>query len=320
MKKTYPIIIYSDEIFQILCTFKEPQKKEIKTSKYVLLLISLSFLAYFISSAIKVYEYGSIWGGIFFSLLSIICFLLFIFSLTYIVFNSTIFYRIRYKKWENTIRKLETNKSQRIVRKNKVQQALSDRNPAECETYEKFENVKRGLSDLWFYNKLKNDIEDIGGSISLNKKIMIFNYSHLRYDLKSIKKELDNTKFYYPDIAISINNLNIDIEIDEPYVLDSGEPIHCIGTDDYRNKYIAANGWEIIRFSEQQIVEHSDKCIKTIKNVIESILDGNGYNVIPAANDDWITPCWTESMARQMSEECYRESYLYDNEGNSKVQ
>lgn len=61
---------------------------------------------------------------------------------------------------------------------------------------------------------------------------------------------------YVPDIIFQdpLSNLHIDIEIDEPYSHDSGQPTHYYPDkyEDVRNLFFSKHGWIVIRFSEQQ--------------------------------------------------------------------
>lgn len=74
---------------------------------------------------------------------------------------------------------------------------------------------------------------------------------------------------YYPDLILQINDKHfIDIEIDEPYVGNTKQAIHYIGSDDIRNNYFQSQNWFILRFSENNIQEHLDECIYIIDNLI----------------------------------------------------
>lgn len=93
--------------------------------------------------------------------------------------------------------------------------------------------------------------------------------------------------YFYPDFLICEKGLFIDVEIDEPYVGNDGTPIHyvdnqygfCTSVDKERNDYITSQGFEIIRFSEEQIFLHPQECIIVIKDYISSILSGCQPNV-----------------------------------------
>ena len=63
---------------------------------------------------------------------------------------------------------------------------------------------------------------------------------------------------YKPDYILVSDNKDviIDIEVDEPYSFKESKPIHFIGKDDERDSFFIKEGWDIIRFSESQVVNH----------------------------------------------------------------
>lgn len=84
---------------------------------------------------------------------------------------------------------------------------------------------------------------------------------------------------YVPDFAFidTASGLHIDIEIDEPYVLQTKEPIHFKGSDDNRNNFFLSNHWIVIRFAEEQIAKQPLSCCKTIASTINEIINDNSY-------------------------------------------
>lgn len=113
---------------------------------------------------------------------------------------------------------------------------------------------------------------------------------------------------FVPDFVIYHErvNLYIDIEIDEPYVMESRKPIHCIdGRDIERDKYIINNGWVIIRYSERQVYKHLDETIKDLQSKISWLIDDD---VCPSSllSDNR----WTHDEAKILAKENYREQYL----------
>ena len=120
---------------------------------------------------------------------------------------------------------------------------------------------------------------------------------------------LFSNQYYYPDFIIKIKNIFIDIEIDEPYSGSDKSPIHYIGADDLRNQYMNSCGFEIIRFSEKQIVCYPDLCLNTIEKTIECIINGNSRMCLDN-NDNWKTPRWSKEESQMMSKNDYRETYL----------
>lgn len=118
---------------------------------------------------------------------------------------------------------------------------------------------------------------------------------------------------YEPDIAIVEKTyktgLRIDIEIDEPYSAIDNKPIHYIGCgDDYRDKVFNNLGWLVIRFSEKQIFQESDKCIAYIQRIM-SVADKNFHRTVPMGQPS-SDKRWTEAEAKIMIVEKYREKLL----------
>lgn len=312
LNEKYPQIIYSNLIDPILSLPPEPKKNKVKPIMYPIILVALLFSICSISVSFIRFK-DSFIEGVLGTIFSIVIFLFVIIGIIFIL-DTTWGYKKRYNRWIKQIADLKENELKRKQRKEQIELLLKSRQSAEIDTYVVDESVRKGISELWFYKKIKEIIEPRGGEVSIYKKVMIFDYFYRQYDLESM-----STKYYYPDIAITIENLYIDIEIDEPYTMDSKLPIHCIGSDDYRNYYLASNGWEIIRFSEQQIVEHTDKCLETIKKTIDSILNGTYDNPVADPSGSWITNRWDETSAKNMMKNRFRESYLYDDMGNLKT-
>lgn len=107
--------------------------------------------------------------------------------------------------------------------------------------------VKKGLSEEFFYKYLKN-------------KSDLIVYKSIKYS------------YYYPDLIIAKDNLVIDLEIDEPYTFETKEPIHYINSDSSRDEHFVNRGFILIRFTENQILDNPDFCLKVINDVIESCL------------------------------------------------
>jgi len=115
-------------------------------------------------------------------------------------------------------------------------------------------------------------------------------------------------RFYFPDFVYhdSLKQIYVDIEIDEPYELKTGKPIHCTFDDANRNNFFIGNYWSIIRFSEKQVITEPENCIKTLQSIINSL---ENYSLAWTA---YVTedPSWDEKTSIQMEKEGYREKYL----------
>lgn len=120
---------------------------------------------------------------------------------------------------------------------------------------------------------------------------------------------------YYPDIVISSADGKIlfDLEIDEPYTFEDGSPIHYLNEEGFsvdsdRNEAFVAKGFCVVRFSEEQIIRHSQECINYLQTIINSIK--NGYSIIPKPTSDIIQAKWSLPEARRMASTDYRRTYL----------
>lgn len=120
-----------------------------------------------------------------------------------------------------------------------------------------------------------------------------------------------------PDITMhhSESRCTIAIEIDEPYVLSSGEPIHYIDADDERNSAFIALGWIVIRFTERQVVQNIDECVSLIEDITLNLWGSTKKLINPLTVVDHAfqkskrDSLWTQEEARSMAFNNYRLSY-----------
>ncbi|MCC5936189.1 MAG: hypothetical protein JJU34_02800 [Lunatimonas sp.] len=124
---------------------------------------------------------------------------------------------------------------------------------------EPINNIRRGKTELFFLQYLYISFK-----------------SDVKIDVAPIMK-----KAFLPDFVIVCSELGlyVDIEIDEPYALESGEIIHHDRSKDCtRNQFFISHNWIVIRFSEKQIVQSPDECVFFIKNILSAI--GQKNNLI----------------------------------------
>lgn len=118
---------------------------------------------------------------------------------------------------------------------------------------------------------------------------------------------------YYPDIMVTTNNnVYIDIEIDEPYEMDSKIEIHYIGCEDAtRDSRIANRDWIVLRFSEKQIMTDCTACSKLIENLIKMVEEGSlkALDEILSIRASIEDDRWRKEDARMMAINNYRKSY-----------
>lgn len=105
-------------------------------------------------------------------------------------------------------------------------------------------------------------------------------------------------------------NLHIDLEIDEPFSF-SGEQIHCVGMDDYRNKCFVQANWIVLRFAEEQITSQPLRCLRVLANVIARYTLNTTYQS-SFIDVQQLTPLfqWTQRKSQKLSRQNYRKQYL----------
>lgn len=117
---------------------------------------------------------------------------------------------------------------------------------------------------------------------------------------------------YIPDLIYMDEKMGlyIDIEIDEPYDIEDGNPIHY--KDDFaRINFFNSNNWIVIRFSEKQIALKSIECCKFISQIIMKYTGNEKYyNRLKSYPDISIEKMWTKEDADLMSMNNEREIYL----------
>jgi very-short-patch-repair endonuclease len=162
-------------------------------------------------------------------------------------------------------------------------------------TYQQKKEAKRGRSEGEFERYLRRYFSDkihTGASLKNPKHSRGYEYT---------------ADFAYIDPK---TNLHIDIEIDEPYSYQSGQPIHCLGTDEDRNLFFNSRLWIVIRFSEKQVVRSPDNCCRQIAEVIDYILASDIPDRLKRFETVQPDPCWTYEEAGEMARENYRDRYL----------
>lgn len=203
------------------------------------------------------------------------------------------------KKYEGNVKTILSDENIDRFRKNQINTFLTKRDTPKLVDYDG-DNVKKGISELLFATLLSKEF-----TVYTNQKVRIVK------------------GYYYPDIILVHKNIFIDIEIDEPYSNDDRTPIHYISNrnnvtvDDDRNEFFTKQGFEVIRFAEEQIIKYPIECIIVIKNVISKI---ERINSKIAIQRDFYVNKWTKAEAYNMAVTSFRESYITDvNIWNIKV-
>jgi hypothetical protein len=209
-------------------------------------------------------------------------------------------YNIEYEEYEKEMTRLSSQEYLSLFRRNLFfSQLQNSMKPLIAD----IKNVNKGVSESYFFSTLKKKFgDDVYEKLCLNGSRTLF--PDMLYWDKSI-------------------NLIIDIEIDEPYVGYSGEPIHYLqkqddwdyngnriydSIDEWRDVEVNNANWFVIRFAEQQIFQNPEGCIKYIDYVIDGIkkLDFNFTQQV------FLSPIkrWTKEEAHKMAYQRFRLSYV----------
>ena len=151
--------------------------------------------------------------------------------------------------------------------------------------YEEEENPRRGATEDRFLASLKNS-----GVTKLDRDISV--------------------NGYYPDFAIIDKYYFIDIEINEPYIFDTGKPIHFIGCgDEERNQQLQDLGAFVIRFTEDQIRHSILICSKIVTKFQEFAETGDIalLKEVLELSEQIEQKRWSYKKAIIMAEHKYRE-------------
>lgn len=211
--------------------------------------------------------------------------------------NDLIVYEEQKRIYEKKVSQLLSKNGLALYRAKKIDLILHNSNAIptflECNDND---STKIGASENFFVEYLLNTDADC--KIYTNMKVPVGN------------------KFYYPDIICKIYGLYFDIEIDEPYAGNDGTPIHYLesihemffeSVDIERNEYMTEKGWNVIRFSEEQIFSHPDECVDIIFNIANSIIMGTDNITIP---EHFVTKKWTKEQSHKMSYKRFRKTYV----------
>lgn len=157
-------------------------------------------------------------------------------------------------------------------------------------------NFKKGITEEFFLGILQQ---------CYGEKILVDS---------SIKSPNDNWVFV-PDFVYfdKANNFIIEIEIDEPYVGSTLEPIHFIdGSDDSRDDYFLSHNWIVLRFAEEQIVTNPYGCCNIISKVVNYFFQKQeDYFFAPELTQ---IKRWTSNEAEIMAFSKHRNTYLEDSQ------
>lgn len=157
-------------------------------------------------------------------------------------------------------------------------------------------NLNKGYSEDYFYRFLCNRFPN-----NIYRDIIL--------------EDFGSNRSYQPDFIFQDQDtfFHIDIEIDEPYIKKSKEPIHFLENDIHidkeRDDFFTSNGWLVIRFAEEQVIKYPERCCNYIAKVIYEFTEKN----------EWLTnenlslqevKAWSYEKALSLTDCNYREVYF----------
>lgn len=164
-------------------------------------------------------------------------------------------------------------------------------------TYDEISAVKKGRAECYFYNKMLDYYMLFPFDIYVNVKI---------------ESAQDNGNVYFPDFLLcsddgKIKKIYYDIEIDEPYVQSTGEPIHCEGMDYSRDDFFSNNDVVVIRFAESQIFKNPYKCVQYIIDLHKNITSMTSWPKLVRCG--FKVERWSKELSIEWSKIHYRDTY-----------
>lgn len=197
--------------------------------------------------------------------------------------------------YDKLVRQVASESYIRQSRLNDIRNFLNNRIPPKYQMCNSSDFVKKGASEDFFVEILR---ERTGWFVYNGQKVYC------------------GSNLYYPDIIVIVDGLFFDIEIDEPYIGSDGQPIHylekmkqgeSVSVDNLRNKQMNSFGWEVIRFSEDQVFLHTEECISYISKVIETIKNASTQ---VSCSSEFIVKKWSKEQAHKLAYQRYRKSYI----------
>ncbi len=263
--KNYPQLILPNQIIEVLNKKHFNKPTEPKFPIYPIKNSNTLLKIFFLSSSVLLF---------------------FIFPKISILFSFvTLFWIIKKPEKE----KIEDEIRNYNSKKNDYREQLNDYDFYLNNSFEKYINYKKSkcISEIQSKSGFTKIDIDFKNGVTHN---FFKNYLMKYFDSNMINENTTITSNYYysnynsflpyvPDFAYmnNKNNIKIAIEIDEPYSINTKEPIHY--DDNKRNDFFIKRNWIVLRFTENQIVNFPDLCCEFIKEVIYGLENGNlNYN------------------------------------------
>lgn len=203
-----------------------------------------------------------------------------------------IIYENDLKKYSEKVKVLQSDLTILNHRKNKKREFFRQAKRPTVST----EQYKKGVTEDFFLTFLK---KYFGSKVKTNMTIRDDDWH-------------EESRLYLPDyVYFDPDTISIDIEIDEPYIGKTGEPIHFLGSENNRDEFFQNNNWIVIRFAEEQIIKEPANCCYFIAQVIFEYTDDNLY-LLRFSNQTNPTQIrqWTKDEAHKLAFSRYRNKYL----------
>jgi hypothetical protein len=202
-------------------------------------------------------------------------------------------------------------------------QAAKDKHSAEVAVINRPENVARYQQEQLLLTLRQTEPHDGENSQAQEGFSEAKFYAYLNHHFSGrIHRKLTSTNqfkppynLYTPDFTYIDRSLSlyIDIEIDEPYYHNTGEPTHFVGAtkDIKRNNHFLAKNWLVIRFAEEQVARYPQSCCKAIAQIIAEVIgDDLELRQFSGIEDLPTMKQWTGSEAAKWAADNYRQTYL----------
>lgn len=202
-------------------------------------------------------------------------------------------YQVDLLNYNNSVRAIRSNRNITKYRKKLIEKWENTRECPVIMDCDESDAIKRGAAEDFFFQYLSDEFI----AVKRDKKVPV------------------GSKYYYPDFIL-FSDFYIDIEIDEPYTGTNGIPIHyldnrdgvLLSIDAERNTFMTKNGWEVIRFSEEQVFLHPEECINYINAVIDAVYSGKMPKI--PVNSDFSCTKYTKEQASQLALVDFRNTYI----------
>lgn len=191
-------------------------------------------------------------------------------------------------------KKLKSYNEQLSLYENTIKKQTNDFNDA-------FPLITR---QMWLTSTIPNTYEITNGTQNKTAKSSVFITKLTSLYPKWIKANAD-VFLVRTDIILNLENKScINIEIDEPYDIETHKETHFIGSNDEdRDLLFAQNNWYVLRFSESQVTYAMSECIAIVQELVTFAQTANTQHLlnIREMSKNIEVLCWSKEEASQMA-------------------